>query len=170
VHAVTLRPVFEWLNELPSSIAIRESLYGYPVLLTAHVVTMAVFAGLIVMMDLRLVGLAYRQTPVSEIQRRLFPWQMMGFVLSGITGMVLFYGQPMRYFGKVFFWSKMALMVFAGLNALWFHRTTYRTIVRWDEAPNTPFGARMAGAVSIALWTGVVLFGRLTAYQWLTFE
>jgi hypothetical protein len=167
---VNLRHWFQWLDAMPSSIAIRESLYGYPILLTAHVVSMAVFAGLVVMMDLRLVGVAYRQTPVSEIQRRLFPWQMVGMVVSAITGMVLFYGQPMRYYGKVFFWSKMTLMVFAGLNAMWFHRTTYRSVVRWDEALAPPTGARIAGVVSLTLWAGVVLFGRLTAYQWLTFD
>jgi hypothetical protein len=167
---VTLRPWFEWLDALPSSIAIRESLYGYPILLTAHVVAMALFAGLVVMMDLRLVGLAYRRMPISEIQRRLFPWQMTGMVFSALTGLALFYGQPMRYYGKLFFWAKMALMVFAGVNAMWFHRTTYRTVTRWDTAPVGPPGARVAGAVSLVLWAGVVLFGRLTAYQWLTIE
>jgi hypothetical protein len=165
-----LRPWFEWLDAMPSSIAIRESLYGYPILLTAHVVSMAVFAGLVLMMDLRLVGIAYRRTPVSEIQRRLFPWQMAGMVFSALTGAILFYGQPMRYYGKLFFWMKMALMIGAGLNALWFHRTTYRSVIKWDDALVPPTGSKIAGVVSIVLWAGVVLFGRLTAYQWLTFE
>jgi hypothetical protein len=165
-----LRPWFEWLDALPTSIAIRESIYGYSILLTAHVVAMAVFAGLVLMMDLRLVGIAYRRIPVSEIQRRLFPWQMTGMFFSALTGGILFFGQPMRYYGKVFFWSKMLLMVIAGVNALWFHQTTYKSVVRWDNAWVPPTGAKVAGVVSIVLWAGVVLFGRLTAYQWLTFE
>ena len=164
------RPWFEWLDALPSSVAIRESLYGYPILLTAHVVSMALFAGLVVMMDLRLVGLAYRRTPLSEIQRRLFPWQMTGMFFSALTGLALFYGQPMRYYGKAFFWSKMVLMVLAGVNALWFHQTTYRSVTRWDTDRVPPRGAVVAGVVSLVVWGLVVLFGRLTAYQWLTFE
>jgi hypothetical protein len=39
--------------------------------------------------------------------------------------------QPLRYYGKVFFWTKMVLMVFAGLNALYFHYTTYKTVAAW---------------------------------------
>jgi hypothetical protein len=165
-----LRSWFEWAHALPSSIAIRESLDGYTYLLTAHAVSMAFFAGLIIMMDLRLVGAAFPKTPVTQIQRRLFPWQMAALALAVVTGGVLFYGQPMRYYGKVIFWGKMVLMAFAGVNALAFHYTTYRTVGAWDNDRITPAGARLAGALSIVLWAGVVILGRLTAYNWLTYE
>jgi hypothetical protein len=165
-----MRPWFEWLDAFPTSIAIRESVYGYPYLLTAHAVSMALFAGLIVMMDLRLLNLAFRRTPLSEVQRQLFPWQMTLFVLSAITGAVLFYSQPLRYYGKVFFWLKMALMVGTGINAMAFHNGTYKTVAAWDQSPRSPLGARLAGAFSIVLWAGVVVFGRITAYNWMTYE
>jgi len=158
------------VDALPSSVAIRESIYGYPALLTAHVIAMCLFAGLVIMMDLRLVGLAYRDTAVSQIQKRLFPWQMFGMALSAITGSVLFYGQPLRYYGKAFFWMKVVFMILAGVNALAFHFTTYRSVARWDTDTAVPFGARMAGVLSLALWAGVVMTGRLTAYNWLTYD
>lgn len=164
------RAWFEWVDAIPSSIAMRESLYGYPGLLTAHVVSMCLFAGLVIMMDLRLVGVGNQRTPFSEIQKRTFPWQMLGLVLSSVTGLLLFYSQPMRYYGKVFYWTKLALMVLAGVNALYFHLTTYRSVAAWDTDAVTPFGAKMAGAVSLVLWAGVVAFGRLTAYNWMTFN
>lgn len=167
---VSLRPLFEWVDAFPSSIALRESDYGYAVMLSSHVVSMALFAGLIVMMDLRLVGLGYARTPISQIQKRLFPWQMLSLGLSSITGGLLFYSQPMRYYGKVFFWTKAVVMVLAGANALAFHLTTYRSVAAWDSDPVPPFRARLAGALSMALWAGVVVFGRLTAYPWLTFN
>ena len=165
-----IRSWFEWLDAFPSSIAIRESVYGYPYLLTAHALTMALFAGLIVMMDLRLVGLAYKRTPLSQVQRQLFPWQMATMVLSALTGALLFYSQPLRYYGKVFFWIKMVLMIGAGINALAFHYGTYKSIATWDESLRPPLGARLAGAFSIVLWAGVIVFGRITAYNWMTYE
>lgn len=167
---MSLRSWFEWVDAFPSSIAIRESVYGYPYLLTAHAVSMALFAGLIVMMDLRLVGIAYRRTPLSQVQKQLFPWQMFTMGVSAITGLVLLYGQPLRYYGKVFFWVKMALMVLAGINAMVFHWTTYRSVAAWDTSPKAPTGARLAGAFSLALWAGVIVFGRITAYNWMTYE
>lgn len=162
---------FEFVDALPSSIAIRESIYGYPALLTSHVVAMCLFSGLIIMMDLRLVGIAYREIPVSQIQKRLFPWQMFGMALSAITGSMLFYGQPLRYYGKVFFWTKVVFMILAGVNALAFHFTTYRSVATWDRNDSMlPLGARLAGVFSLALWAGVILTGRLTAYNWLTYN
>jgi hypothetical protein len=165
-----IRTWFEWLDAFPSSIALRESVYGYIYLLTGHAVAMALFAGLIVMMDLRLLGLAYRRTPLSQVQKQLFPWQMVTMAVSAATGALLFYSQPMRYYGKVFFWVKMALMLFAGINALVFHYTTYRSVATWDTDARAPLGARLAGAFSIALWAGVIVFGRITAYNWMTYE
>ena len=161
---------FRWVEAFPSSAAIRESLYGYPYLLTAHAVAMAMFAGLIIMMDLRLLGVAYKRTPLSQIQRQLFPWQMATMVLSAITGTVLFYGQPLRYYGKVYFWTKMTLMLLAGANAFIFHRGTYKSVAEWDESPVPPYGAKLAGVLSLVLWAGVVVFGRITAYNWMTFD
>lgn len=160
---------FKWVHELPSAVAIRESLY-YPHLLTSHTVSILLFAGLIIMMDLRLLGVAFRDTPISEVQRRLFPWQMYMMVLSFISGAVLFYGQPLRYYGKVYYWLKILLMILAGVNAIAFHLTTYRSVAEWDSSRVVPRGVRLAGAFSIALWAGVIVFGRITAYNWLTYE
>lgn len=161
-----LRGWFEWVEAFPSSIAFRESQYVYPATLTTHVVGMCLFVGLIVMMDLRLVGVANRSTPVTQVQKRLFPWQMAGMALSAITGLVLVYGQPMRFYGNVFFWIKMTMMALAGLNAWVFHRGTYHSVMRWDAAAQMPAGAKLAGAASVVLWTGIVVSGRLIAYNW----
>ena len=167
---MTIKSVFQAIEALPSSTAFRESLNGYPFTLTAHVISMCVFAGLIIMMDLRLAGFGFQRTPFSELQKRLFPWQMLGLVVSSATGIVLFYGQPMRYYGKALFWTKMFLMVLAGVNAAYFHLTTYRSVAKWDRDPMMPFGGRVAGVLSLVLWAGVIIFGRLTAYNWFTYD
>ncbi len=166
---MSLRPLFEWVDAFPSSIALRESLFAFPVALTVHLVSLAMFAGLVVMMDLRLVGVAYRGTPFSEVQSRLFPWQMVAMVVTSLAGLLLFYMQPMRYFGKVIYWLKIALIVLASVNILLFHFITYRSIDKWDLT-KAPVAAKVAGWLSLALWGGVVASGRLTAYDWWTYE
>ena len=162
-----IRGWFEWADALPSSIAIRESIYGWPYLLTAHAVSMALFAGLIVMMDLRLLGVGFRRIPLSQVQRQLFPWQMVAFGVSVATGLALLYAKPLVYYGRIFFWIKMALMFFAGVNSIAFHLGTYKTVAAWDTNLRPPMGARLAGGFGLALWAGVVVFGRLTSYNWL---
>jgi len=161
-----LRDLFQWLSEMPWSIGLRESLYVSPYLTVAHVVSMCIFAGLIVMMDLRLLGVGNMHTPFSEVQRRLFPWQMLGMALSSVTGLTLAFADPMRFYVNIFFWTKMLVMVLAGINALAFHFITYNSVVKWDSTASTPFGARLSGALSIVMWAVVIVSGRLIPYNW----
>ena len=157
-------PALEWLEGLPWTTAIRESAWGYPIIETAHVASVVAFAGLVIVMDLRLVGLAFTHAPLTQIQRRLFPWQMAGLVPSTATGLLLCCIDPLRYYGNVFFWVKLGMLVLAGINALAFHRTTYRMAARWDEDPQVPGTVRLAGVVSLLLWSAIIVSGRLIAF------
>jgi hypothetical protein len=161
-----LRSLFEWLSEFPTSIALRESQYMWPWVIVFHVVSMATFAGLVVMMDLRLLGLGNMRTPFSEVQRKLFPWQMVAMAASSVTGLTLLYADPMRFYVNIFFWIKMLMILVTAINALAFHYITYNSIVNWDTAVSTPLGARLSGLVSIVLWALVIVSGRLIPYNW----
>src|SRR5687767_15705073 len=90
-----LRSLAEYVDMMPSSIAFRESIYVSPYTTVAHVVAMAFFAGLILMMDLRLMGVANMSTPFSQVQRRLFPLQMIAMAAAAATGLVLAFGDPL---------------------------------------------------------------------------
>ena len=159
-------PAFQWMEvNLPGGPYLRESTFGFSILLTTHVVAMCVFFGLILMMDLRLVGVANLRTRASEISPRLLPWQMVGFILMAVTGVALFWAQPLRYFGKTFFWWKMGLMVLAGINAGIIHLITHKSEAAWDSK-----AAKIAGAASIVLWIAILALGRLVAYDWMTTE
>ena len=159
-----LRTLFETVEAFPSSVAIRESLNGYPILLTSHVIGMCVFAGLVMMMDFRLAGCGNRSTSITDVQSRLFPWQMVGLVISAISGLLLVYGQPMRFFPNFYFWTKNLLILLAGINIWYFHTKTYQTVEEWNTDPTPPFAARLAGIVSIVLWASIVMVGRMIAY------
>ena len=162
---MSLRSLFEWLDALPSSLALRESLNAYPILLTSHVVSMSLFAGLIGFWDLRLIGMTLKKVPVSNIPRRLFPLAIAGFVICSITGLLLFYSQPMRFYGNFYFWFKNLLMFLLGVNALAFHLTIYHSVAAWDTDAVTPFAARLAGVSSLVMWAAVVVTGRMIAYS-----
>ena len=156
----------EWLEGLAWTTAIRESAWGYPIIETSHVASIVAFAGLVIMMDLRLVGVAFTRVPMAQIQRRLFPWQMAGLVPSMVTGILLCVVDPLRYYGNVLFRVKLVLLALAGLNAFAFHLKAYRMAERWDENPQVTARARLAGAVSLLLWFAIIVSGRLTAFNW----
>src|ERR671912_2337055 len=93
-----LHDLFFYVSELENSIALRESQYVWAWLLVAHIIAMCLFAGTIIMMDLRLLGVGNMQTPFSQVQKRLFPWQIVGMVLSTISGLLLLYAQPLKFY------------------------------------------------------------------------
>ena len=157
---------FAWLEGLAWTTALRESPFGYPLIETSHVACIVVFAGLVIMMDLRLVGLAFTNAPLAQIQRRLFPWQMATFVPSTATGILLFCVDPLRYYRNVFFLAKLVLLALAGLNALAFHVKTYRKAEEWDEDPQATATARLAGAASLLLWSLTIISSRLIPNNW----
>lgn len=154
-----------WLSNTPWSIALHESLYAYTVIEAAHVIAIMLFVGTISMVDLRLLGLAWRDVPVSEMNRRILPWTVTGFVVLMVTGALLFYAIPVRTWHSLWFRAKMLLMIGAAINIWLFHSRIERNRDRWDVgAP--PLGARVAAVVSLAAWLGVIVAGRMIAYNW----
>jgi Family of unknown function (DUF6644) len=156
----------QWLGDTSWSIALRESLWVYPIVETIHVLGLCLFLGLALLLDLRLLNLALRRTPVTEIAARVMPWTWAGFALMIASGAALFYSDPVKFYGNTFFRVKVGLLVLAGINAWVFHATVYKTVAHWDTTTSTPARARLAGALSLLLWAAVVVTGRLIAYDW----
>jgi hypothetical protein len=141
----------QWLEQTRWSVDLHQSILVYPVIESIHVLCLCLFLGMTMVLDLRLLGAAFRGTPLPELTERLRPWTWSGFAIMAITGCLLFYGVPVRTYGNVFFRLKLLLLILAGINAWWFHAGRSK--------------ARMAGAFSIAIWTLVVIAGRMIAYD-----
>ena len=163
---MSLLPFSEWLAETGGSIALHESLFMYPLVESAHVLTLCLFLGMAIMFDLRLLGLALTRVPITEIKRRLGPWMVAGFVVMVITGALLFYAIPVRSYQSLWFRLKVIALILAGLNAFVFHAGIDRQVAVWDLASTPPRAARRAGATSLLLWAIIVVAGRMIAYNW----
>ena len=159
-------PFIQWLENTPGSLFIRESTLFYPLVESAHVLALCLFLGLIAMLDLRLVGVGLRGVPVSEVAGRMLPLAFIGFALMVISGLLLFYSGPLKAFHNIFFRVKMLLIALTGVNALLFHFTIYRRVASWDREASPPARAKLAGVLSLILWSGVVICGRMQAYNW----
>jgi hypothetical protein len=162
---VSLFELFEWLGNTPWSIALHESRYAFLVVLTIHVLTLSVFVGTALMIDLRLLGVTMMRVPASQVIERLVPWSAVGLILMVASGALLFYAAPLVRYQNVFFRMKMATLVLALLNAWLFHRTVYRRIADWDRDAVPPQAARLAGGLSLVLWVLIITAGRMMAYQ-----
>lgn len=156
----------EWLDQTPWSIALHESIWAYPIIESVHVLTLCLFLGMALMLDLRLLGVSLKRVAVTEVADRLLPWTTIGFIVMVITGILLFYGIPIRTYTNIFFRLKVIMLILAGLNVWYFHTGIYKKVATWDRDAKPPAKARFAGAVSLSLWALIVIAGRFIAYNW----
>jgi hypothetical protein len=162
---VSLLRVFEWLGSTSWSVELHESRYVFLLVLMIHVLTLSVFVGTALMIDLRLLGKAMTRVPVSQVVARLFPWSEAGFAVMVVTGALLFYAAPVTRYTNVFFRFKMAALLLAVVNVALFRLGVYRDVGEWDTDPVPPRRVRMVGVISLILLGLIITAGRMMAYQ-----
>jgi hypothetical protein len=153
-----------WLHDTAFSTVMRESIWAEPIVETVHVLTLSVFLGFVLLLDLRLLDLALRERRVSDLFRQLNPGLFGGFAVMVVTGLMLFSGDPLAFYSTLFFKLKMLMLVLAGVNVLVFNATVGRRLPEWDCGAHTPMGAKATGLVSLVLWIAIVAAGRGIAY------
>jgi hypothetical protein len=160
---MSLDSLLLWIQDLPLAAAVRGETAGsewlFPIIETLHVLTLTVVFGSIVMVDLRLVGLTGRGSSITRLTDETLPWTWTAWVLSAITGTLLFMSKAVTYYGNFQFRMKFVFMALAAVNMLIFHFGAYRKVAQWDNAV-PPTSARIAGALSIGFWVAVIFFGR----------
>ena len=155
-----------WLSETKWSIAIHESLYLYPWIESTHVLSICLFFGTLLFVDLRLTGRVFSNLSISEMNRRVLPLTLFGFSVMFITGMLLFYAIPVRNYQNIFFRIKILLIIIAGINALFFHRRMSKEAKVWDKDSFIPKSMKNTAITSLVLWSAVIITGRMIAYNW----
>jgi len=160
---MSIASVLQWVESTDLSTAIREGALPYPIIGGFHLLAIALFGGMLVITDLRLLGWALARWPVSEVVREFRVWKRAGFVLVVASGLLLAWAEPQKLFRSPSFWVKMALLTLVGVHALVFRRSVYANTARLDEAVNGR--ARLAAALSLVLWAGLIVAGRLIAFD-----
>ncbi len=153
-----------WLHDTAFSEMMRDSTWAEPIVETIHVLTLTVFLGFVLLLDLRLLDLAMPRRRISVLFEQLNPGLFGGFAVMVVTGVLLFSADPIAFYSTLFFKLKMIMLLLAGLNVLVFNFTLGRRLADWDLDPRTPWGAKAAGIVSLVLWVGIVAAGRGIAY------
>ena len=152
------------MNKLGWARGFADSTWLFPIIETIHIVGIVLLVGSTSILDLRLMGLTYRDQPVSKMAWRFLPWAWVGFLVQVITGGLLFASEATKMIENLGFQVKMLLIVVAGINALVFHLIAYQSVDKWENDRVAPFSARAAGLISILLWFGIVAAGRWIAY------
>ena len=147
-----LQPYFQWMNDLAFSKAIGESIWIYPLVQAVHLVFLALFAGSLIIVDLRLLGWGMREQPVAKVARDARPWMILGLVGLVLTGIPQLMQNAMREYFSEFFWIKMYVLPVALIYTF----AIRQRVALADESRVAPVMSKLTGLASILLWIGGV--------------
>jgi hypothetical protein len=150
-----------WLESTGYVKWMLDSLVAYPFMLTVHALGLALTVGVLLALDLRLLGL-YRTIPLTSIDRLLgIAW--VGIGLNAFTGLSIFMTEATRYVTNVPFILKMVFVVLGIVNLAAMQRVL-RGNVAMLEAGQVPPRGRGLAIGSALFWVMAVVTGRLIAY------
>jgi hypothetical protein len=147
------------LQELSLPTQIRESDWMFPTIETVHVFALVLVVGTIMTVDLRLLGIANKERPFSQVAAEMLPWTWTAFAIAALAGLLMFSSKAVTYYGNIPFRLKMVCLVLAGINMTMFHWLGTRRLAAWDHG-RPPVTAKLAGGASLLLWTTIVAAGR----------
>ena len=151
-------PFFEWCQNAGLIVAMRRSLWIFPVIESLHLMGLALLGGSILMVDLRLLGLGFERQPASQVARDGQRWLLASLFVMLPTGFLLFMASAVKCYYLPAFWVKMTTL----LLALAFTFTVRRHVAAADPIAIGP--AKIAAVVSLALWGSVAIAGRLVGF------
>lgn len=155
--------IWETVAAHPLAIAVRESLWAYPILETIHIIGLALIFGSVLAFDLRVLGLN-RGLPLDLLARHLLPWVWLGFAANILTGALMFVSDAAEFQANPAFQAKLVLLMLAGANAAFFHRRVCALYHAQPIMVPLPVHAKVSAALSIVLWIAVITAGRMMAY------
>lgn len=153
---MSLQPFFLWMQEHAFSAYILNETWFSPIVQVMHLIALAVFAGAVLVVDLRLLGVGLTRVPLSKVSEDAMPWMVWGLVALLITGWPSVMSTAMKQYYSPFFWWKMQIIVIGLL-----FNFTIRRRVAFAEEGTLGHWPKVVGFLSIGIWTSVSVYARL---------
>jgi hypothetical protein len=153
----------QWIQLTGFFTYVRSSTFLYPIVLSLHMCGIAMFGGMILMGDLRILGVALTRYKISDLLDQLRVPKRYGLLLMVAMGLILTGSKAEEYYYNAFFRTKMILLLCVALHALVF-RKVYANATGLDQAKVIPGQAKAAAVISLLLWTALVTAGRGIGY------
>jgi hypothetical protein len=148
------------------STAISKALFGmswlWPACESLHFIGLCMLIGGAGLLDLRLLGM-FRGLAIRHV-KALMPWAVGGFIINAATGTMFLIMQPHLYVSSAVWWSKVAFIVVAGANALFFETRLAVPALAMDPYADTSSGMKLVGGLSLFSWFAVLYCGRMLPY------
>jgi hypothetical protein len=154
----------QWIQATAFFTWLRGSANTYPIIMSLHMVGIAFFGGMILMTDLRLLGLAMRKRSIADVIDQFRVPKRWGLLLTVTCGILMAGSKAEEYYYNAFFRTKLILLATVIVFELVFYRSVYANPAALDQAPRIPGSAKTAAAFSLLLWISIACCGRGIGY------
>jgi hypothetical protein len=156
----------DWLATTYLSVAIQQNeVWVIPTVQSVHIVGISVVLACVLMMTLRVLGVAGTDATLLQTQRRFGPWLAGALLLLLATGLALVVGEPERELLSFSFWLKMVLVACGAGLAFWFQVSVRRHEQVWETRLAHRARVRVLAAVALLIWIAIIFLGRFIAYD-----
>lgn len=157
---MTLKSFLNWCYNSHTLGIIRDTKYGIPLIQSVHLCGLAALLGCLLILNLRMLGMAMTRIPQRTVADQLLPWIWKSLVVTVCAGIIIFIVDPVRYAANTPFLVKMSLLGIAILYHFFFYRRIAKTPTNMRTSP----GHVAAAVSSLLLWFGVGWSGRFIAF------
>lgn len=154
----------QWIQATGFFTALRGSAYVYPIVMSMHMVGIAFFGGMILMTDMRLLGVGMRKRSIADVVDQFRVAKRWGLLLVVTCGVLMAGSKAEEYYYNSFFRAKLILLAVVLLQELMFYRSVYANPAALDQASRIPGTAKTSAVLSILLWTAIACCGRGIGY------
>jgi uncharacterized protein DUF6644 len=155
---MSLLPFFQWCENSGLIVAMRSSVWLFPVIESLHLMGLALIGGAVLMVDLRLLGFGLRRQPVAQVAQDAQRWLLVSLLVMLPTGLLLFMASAVKCYYLPAFWVKMTSLFLA----LVFTFAVRRRVIMATRM--SPVRTRLVAVVSLSLWSSVAIAGRLVGF------
>ncbi|PJI85945.1 hypothetical protein BC777_2295 [Yoonia maricola] len=154
--------VIDSLNATALNGFVMDNRFVFPLLEMSHFMGLCLLFGSLLVVDLRIVGLA-RSVPIDRVDV-FVRFALIGFAINLVTGLLFIVGDSDRYLVNNAFWAKMGLIVLAGLNTAYFVRRIKPQMDAGVTSADLIGGAHVIAWLSLIIWSCIIILGRFIPY------
>ena len=155
--------VLGWIESIPLALAMHSSRWLYPIVEVFHIAGFTLLVGSVAMLNMRFLGWS-RFLPVTGLARHLLPWSVANLLLIVLAGLLMFSAHPHEFLENRVFQFKLMLISAAGLNAVAFRFSIYRSMNAWNKGVSTRLTACLHAIALLAIWVSVICCDRLLTH------
>jgi hypothetical protein len=160
---VTFTDVVRWSENSWLGVVGRDVFWVFPAAEMVHFVGLCLLMGAMLLIDLRLLGVARRRLPIESVLA-LIPAALAGLMLNVASGIVFLCAHPENYWSSTAFRFKLAAIAIGGANAVWFKLAEAPRLAGAPAAFGAGARTKSVAAFSLLIWISVIVLGRFLPF------